>query len=265
MIIIGEKLNSSIPKVNEAISNQDEAFVHNLARSQEESGAQYLDINAGMFVGNELKNLSWLMRAVRDASSLPLVIDTPDPAVAREILPEYTGEKPILNSITLEESRYRPMLELALQYKTGLIALCMNDEGFPEGAQRRIELALELVEKLTAAGVERGDIYLDPMVRPIGSGEGYGKEALDAILGIRAALPDVHIVCGLSNISYGLPKRSLINRTFLVAAMTAGLDAAIMDPLNRELMASLYAADAILGNDEYCIEYLGAFRDGLMG
>ena len=157
------------------------------------------------------------------------------------------------------------MLELALQYKTGLVALCMNDEGFPEGAKRRIELALELVEKLTAAGVKRGDIYLDPMVRPIGSGEGYGKEALDAIQGIRAALPDVHIVCGLSNVSYGLPKRALINRTFLVAAMTAGLDAAIMDPLNRELMASLYAADALLGNDEYCVEYLGAFRDGLMG
>ena len=265
MVIIGEKLNSSIPKVNEAISHQDEAFVRDLAKSQEQAGAKYLDINAGMFVGEELKYLRWLMQAVRNTSSLPLVIDTPDPSVARELLPGYTGEKPILNSITLEESRYQPMLELALQYKTGLIALCMNDEGFPEGAERRIELALELVEKLTSAGVNRGDIYLDPMVRPIGSGEGYGMEALDAIRGIRAALPDVHIVCGMSNVSYGLPKRALINRTFLVAAMAAGLDAAIMDPLNRELMASLYAADALLGNDEYCVEYLGAFRDGLMG
>lgn len=263
MIIIGEKLNSSIPKVNEAIAARDEAFVRDLAARQEEAGANYLDINAGMFVGQELEHLRWLMQTVRGASGLPLVIDTPDPQVARDIMPDYTGEKPILNSITLEESRYQPMLELALQYQTGLVALCMNDEGIPDGPERRIELAQELVEKLTVAGVARGDIYLDPMVRPIGSGEAYGPEALGAIRGIRAALPDIHMVCGLSNVSFGLPKRALINRTFLVAAMTAGLDGAIMDPLNKELMASLYAADALLGNDEYCIEYLGAFRDGL--
>ena len=102
------------------------------------------------------------------------------------------------------------------------------------------------------------------MVRPVGSGEGYGLEAVQAIQGIRSNLPDVHIVCGLSNSSFGLPNRALINRTFLTAAMTVGLDAAIMDPMNRELVATMYAAQAVLGVDDYCIEYLGAYRDGLL-
>lgn len=264
MIIIGEKLNSSIPKVHDAIEKRDAAFVQELARSQEEAGAQYLDINAGMFVDDECGHLRWLMQMVRQATSLPLVIDTPDPKVAAALAGEYTGEKPIINSITLEQNRFEPMLAAALENHTALVALCMDDTGVPDGVERRIELAGQLVERLTGAGLPREDIYLDPMVRPAGSGEAYGLEALEAIRGIRASLPNVHIVCGLSNISFGLPKRALINRTFLVAAMTAGLDCAIMDPLNRELMASLYAARAVLGQDEYCIDYLGAYREELL-
>ncbi|MCI9273678.1 MAG: dihydropteroate synthase [Clostridiales bacterium] len=264
MIIIGEKLNSSIPSVHDAIEKRDAAFVQDLARRQEESGAQYLDINAGMFVEDECSHLRWLMNTVQQVTQLPLVIDTPDPQVAAAIVREYKGEKPIINSVTLEANRFEPMLNAALENDTGLVALCMDDSGVPDGVDRRIELAGELVDRLTKAGLKRQDIYLDPMVRPAGSGEAYGLEAIQSIKGIRALLPDVHIVCGLSNISFGLPKRALINRTFLVAAMTAGLDSAIMDPLNRELMASLYAANAVLGQDEYCIEYLGAYREELL-
>lgn len=264
MIIIGEKLNSSIPRIHEAIEKKDAARIRELARQQQQAGADFLDINAGMFVENESENLIWLMETAREASSLPFVIDSPSPAVAAAAAARYTGEKPIINSITLEKGRYEDMLSAAQKYNTGLVALCMDDTGVPDGVERRIELANTLVEKLTAEGIAREDIYLDPMVRPAGSGEGYGLEAVKAIRGIRETLPDVHIVCGLSNISFGLPKRALINRTFLVAAMTAGLDSAIMDPLNRELMASLYAANAVLGLDDYCIEYLNAYREELL-
>lgn len=261
MIIIGEKLNSSIKSIYEAIEQKDVAFVQKLAKEQEEAGAHFLDINAGMFIGTECENLRWLMHAVREVTALPLVIDTPDAAVALAMAQEYTGEKPIINSITLEKERFAPMLEAAKKCNAGLIALCMDDTGTPDSVEKRIDLANELVKRLTAEGISREDIYIDPMVRPVGSGEGYGLEALEAIKGIRANLPDVHIVCGLSNISFGLPKRALINRTFLVSAMTMGLDSAIMDPLNKELMASLYAARAVLGQDEYCVEYLGAYRE----
>ena len=206
MIVIGEKLNSSIPSVYAAIEKKDSRFVSDLAVKQEEAGAHFLDINAGMFV-------------------------------------EAEEEKTC---------------------GAAMVALCMDDSGVPDGVERRIELANILTEKLRREGFEPEDIYLDPMVRPVGSGEGYGLEAVRAIQGIRSNLPDVHIVCGLSNSSFGLPNRALIYRTFLTAAMTAGLDAAIMDPMNRELVATMYAAQAVLGVDDYCIEYLGAYRDGLL-
>lgn len=261
MIIIGEKLNSSIQTVHDAIARKDAAYVQRLAREQEAAGAHYLDINAGMFVGEECAYLRWLMNAVREVSSLPMVLDTPDPAVVKTLAAEYQGEKPIINSIALEKNRFQPMLDAALEHNTALVALCMDDSGVPDSVERRIELAGELVARLTDAGIDQEDIYLDPMVRPAGSGEGYGLEAVNAIRGIRLNLPEIHIVCGLSNISYGLPKRALINRTFLVAAMTAGLDSAILDPLDKDLMAALYAARAVLGQDEYCMDYLCAYRD----
>lgn len=264
MVIIGEKLNSSISSVYAAIEKKDSRFVSDLALKQEEAGAHYLDINAGMFVETEEENLRWLMNTVQAVSGLPLVIDTPDPKVALALAKEYRGEKPIINSVTLEENRFAPMVEAAKACGAAMVALCMDDSGVPDGVERRIELASVLTEKLKKEGFEPEDIYLDPMVRPVGSGEGYGLEAIRAIQGIRSNLPDVHIVCGLSNSSFGLPNRALINRTFLTAAMTVGLDAAIMDPMNRDLVATMYAAEAVLGVDDYCIEYLGAYRDGLL-
>lgn len=264
MILIGEKLNSSIPGVKQALASQDGDFVRKLAQAQEAAGADFLDVNAAMFLGEETKKLAWMIQTVREVSSLPFVIDTPDPQAAAKAADLCAGENFVLNSVTLEKSRLEPMLETALKHKAGLVALCMDDSGIPQGASLRVELALALTETLTRAGLKEDKIYLDPMIQPIGSGEGMGLEALEAIRSIRSKLPGVHIVCGLSNCSFGLPKRALLNRTFLVAAMTAGLDCAILDPLNRPLMASLAAARAILGQDEYCMDYLDAFREGLL-
>ena len=250
MIIIGEKLNSSIPRIHEAIEKKDAARIRELARQQQQAGADFLDINAGMFVENESENLIWLMETAREASSLPFVIDSPSPAVAAAAAARYTGEKPIINSITLEKGRYEDMLSAAQKYNTGLVALCMDDTGVPDGVERRIELANTLVEKLTAEGIAREDIYLDPMVRPAGSGEGYGLEAVKAIRGIRETLPDVHIVCGLSNISFGLPARELLNSTFLAMAAGAGLSCCIGNPGVSRMAETLASVNALLGRDE---------------
>ena len=113
MIVIGEKLNSSIPSVYAAIEKKDSRFVSDLAVKQEEAGAHFLDINAGMFVEAEEENLRWLMNTVQAVSKLPLVIDTPDPSVALALAKEYRGEKPVINSVTLEENRFAPMVEAA--------------------------------------------------------------------------------------------------------------------------------------------------------
>jgi cobalamin-dependent methionine synthase I len=138
----------------------------------------------------------------------------------------------------------------------------MDDRGMPETVDERVTIAERLVEKLTKEGLPLSDIYIDPMVRPIGTGSHYGIIAIETIRKVKAEFPDVHIACGLSNISFGIPARKLVNQAFLVAAMTAGMDGAILDPLDKKLMSFMYATEALLGIDEYCLNYLTKFREG---
>jgi 5-methyltetrahydrofolate--homocysteine methyltransferase len=167
----------------------------------------------------------------------------------------------MLNSITLEGQRFERMLPLAREFRTKVVALCQG-EGVATTAQQKIDTASRLVERLTAAGVVLADIYVDPLVFPLATDPASGTAALDALREITRRFPGVHTICGLTNVSHGLPARKLVNRAFLVSAMGAGLDAAILDPTDRELMAGLYATEAVLGRDEYCLGYLKAFRAG---
>jgi cobalamin-dependent methionine synthase I len=263
MIIIGEKINSTNKSVRAAIERCDCGFIQDLAGKQYDAGAAYIDLNAGMFVDSEPEKLEWLVRTAQDASDAPLSIDSPN-AQAIERALRLTKAKPIINSITLEKERYEAILPLALEYKTGIIALCMDDSGMPETTQERMAIADKLISGLTAKGISLTDIYIDPMVRPIGTGTHYGWVALETIRSVRSEYPEVHITCGLSNISFGIPARKVMNQAFLIAAMTSGMDSAILDPLDNRLMASIYAAEALLGKDDFCMNYLMKFREGLL-
>lgn len=264
MIIIGEKINSSIQNVKEAIEKRNREFILDLAKRQAEAGVDYIDINAGMFKQTEGETLLWLLEAVQTATSLPVCIDSPSFAAAEQVLAQYQGKKPILNSITLEEKRFQPMLELVKRYDTAVIALCMDDQPMRESALELVEIAEKLAGRLLDSGVAAEDIFIDPLIRPLSTDSDSGKIALETIAGIRAVLPDVNIVCGLSNISYGLPRRAHINRAFLISAMAMGLNAAILDPLDKKIMSLYYAANAVLGEDEYCMDYLDAYREGML-
>jgi 5-methyltetrahydrofolate--homocysteine methyltransferase len=142
------------------------------------------------------------------------------------------------------------------------VALAMDDNGMPETAAERFQIAADLVNRLTKAGVVLDDIYLDPMVRPVSTGVQYGRVVFETIQKINNEFPGIHTICGLSNISYGLPARKLINQAFLTMAMMAGLDAAILDPLDSRLMSLLRAAEVLLERDEYAMNYITAFREG---
>ena len=139
----------------------------------------------------------------------------------------------------------------------------MDDNGMPESAEGRIKIAFRMIENLTKKGVKLDDIFIDPLVRPVGTGTHYGNVAIDTIRTIKKEYPDVHITCGLSNISFGIPARKVMNQTFLVAAMAAGMDGAILDPLDKKMMQFVFAAEALLDRDEYCMNYIEAYRDGL--
>lgn len=261
MLIIAERINASRKTIAQAISTADRAFIQSEAKAQTQAGANYIDVNAGTFVGEEAEKLKWIVNAVQEVTELPLSIDSPDSEVIRAMLP-LLKKPPMINSITLEPSRIEGILPLVTEYKTKVIALCQAENEMAETTDDKVRLAGRLVEKLTGAGVSIDDIYIDPLVYPLSTNPQSAGATLEAIREIMKKFPGVHTVCGLTNVSYGLPARKLINRAFLAAAIAMGLDAAIIDPTDKQLYAMLKAVTLVVGKDDFCMDYIGAFREG---
>ena len=261
MLIIGERINSSRKQIAEAISSRNAGFIQNEAKAQVEAEANYIDVNAGSFIGEEAKHLKWLIEVVQEVTDHPLCIDSPDPEVIKSVLP-MVKTAPMINSITLEPHRLEGILPLVVEYKSKVIALCQTEDSMAETTEDKVEMAGKLVEKATASGVPLDDLYIDPLVYPVATNTESALATLNAIEQIMKQFPGVHTTCGLTNISYGLPNRRLVNRTFLVAAIVRGLDSAIIDPTDKELYGSLKAALMVMGKDEYCMGYIRPFREG---
>ena len=261
MLIVGERINASRKAVRAALEQMDAGTIQAEAAAQAQAGAHYIDVNGGTFPGREPELLAWLVDTVQQATDRPLCLDSSDPAALAAALRRVQRPAPMLNSITLEGARFERMLPLAREFRTKVVALCQG-ERVATTAQQKVDTASRLVERLAGAGVALDDIYVDPLVFPLATDTGAGTAALEAFREIALRFPGVHTICGLTNVSHGLPARKLINRAFLVSALGAGLDAAILDPTDRELMAALHAAQAVLGRDEYCLGYLKAFRAG---
>lgn len=261
MIIIAERINASRKTIAAAISAGDAECIQNEARAQDLAGADYIDVNAGTFVGEEIEKLKWIITAVQEVTDKPLCIDSPDPKVICAVVP-LVKKTPMINSITLEPVRLESILPMAADRKAKVIALCQSGDAMAETADDKVKLAEKLVEKVTAAGIALDDLYIDPLVYPLSTNIQSATETLKAIERIMQEFPGIHTTCGLTNISYGLPARKLVNRTFLTAAIMRGLDSAIMDPTDRELYGSLKAALAVSGRDDFCMGLISAYREG---
>jgi len=262
MIIIGEKINSSIKIINEAVQANNESAVHEIVKKQIEYGANYLDVNCGTFVDKETVKMIWLINVIRAVSDVPLCIDSPNPIVVKEGLKQLNTSNVIINSITAEKERWETFLPLVTEYNASVIALCMNDEGIPDDPDKRLKIALDMANKFSAKGITPEKIYFDPMVKPISTNSDNGQITLKTMKKIKKEIPEAHITCGLSNISYGLPMRKLLNQAFSVAAIFAGLDTAIINPMDKNLMSLIYASEALSGKDDYCMDYITKFREG---
>ncbi len=259
MIIIGEKLNSSIPSTLKGFQEKDEAFVRDLAIKQ--ADADYLDVNTGM-CDNELEMLVWAAKlALEAAPSCKLMADSTDPAVLRALFEYMPLPGAIINSVTLEDDRLTGVLPVVKQYKTGIVGMPIDGDGIPKTAERRVLNAQKLISILRANGSADSDIYIDIVVEAAATGWDAPRAALEAAAALREEFPEVHLLVGLSNVSFGLPKRGIINQTFLACAMAKGVDAAIMDIANPAMKLRLAAANMLLGKDEYCMEYLNVYRD----
>jgi len=262
MLIVGELINASRKAVRELIEKQDAEGIAKLARDQKEKGAHFIDVNAGVFVGREPELLKWLVATVQGAVDAPCCIDSPDPRAIEAAMAAHKGTA-MVNSISLEKDRFAALLPVVAGSKSKVVALCMSDEGMPETADQRMAIADKLVNGLVKSGVPLGDIYVDPLVQPVSTNNAFGIEFLQAIERITQAFPGVHTMCGLSNISFGLPERKFINQTFMVMAVSKGLDGAIVNPLDARMMGCIVTAEMLMGRDSYCMNYLKAYRANL--
>ncbi len=263
-VVVGERINTTRKKIAQAVEAGDAAYIQDDVRKQAAAGATYIDVNAGSRGGREKQDLAWLIEVIQESVDLPLCLDSPDPEVLRNAC-EQVKNPPMINSISLEKNRYEPMLDFLKGRKCKIIALCMSDEGMPQTVSEVVGRAQTLISGLEKNGIQHDNIYVDPLVEPVGVDIKKGLIALDSIREITSRNPGVHIMCGLSNISFGLPQRKAVNRQFLTLLLSAGADGAILDPLDRQMMAGLRITEMLLGQDAFCMRYISAVRSGLLG
>lgn len=258
MNIIGEKINGTRKQVAAAIASRDAGLVAALARQQVDAGAHWLDVNAGTAPGREPEDLVWLVRTTQSAVDVPLCLDSTN-AVALAAALKEVKRPPLINSISGEAQRLAGILALVAAHPgCGVIALAMDERGIPPAADARMEVIERLVAATRGAGVADERVYIDPLVMTVATDTEAAGVTLEVVRRVRAAFPMAHIALGLSNVSFGLPARALVNRTFLTLALAAGIDTAMIDPTDTELKAALLATELLLGRDRHCLTFTRA-------
>jgi len=261
MIVVGELINMTRKRPRQAWADRDEETIAQMARDQAEAGADYIDVNSGV-AGEEAACMEWLVTVVQRAVDLPLCIDTTNPEALERAL-ALARRPPMVNSVSAEKERWTSFLPLLQGVACRVVALLVGDGGLPRTVQDRLDSAAFLLEKLREAGVAEPDIFIDPCVIPVSTDSAAGSVFLQSLPALRARWAQVHFIAGLSNISFGLPARPLMNRVFLALAVGAGMDAAILNPTDPNIVQVLLGAEALLGKDAYCRSYLKGFRKGL--
>jgi 5-methyltetrahydrofolate--homocysteine methyltransferase len=265
MIVIGEKINGTRKSIAGAIDNRDREFIVSVVRSQDLSGADVIDVNAATGksdTAQEIADMDWLAALVQENTAKPLAIDSDNPEVLAAGLKRADRAVPWINAISADPDRIGAVLPLAKQYGSPLIALCMDEKGIPEDREGRIQAAGVIFRAVTEAGIPPERIYFDPLVKPVCTDINAGNMVLGLIRELKETFAGTKTALGLSNISFGLPLRGLVNNSFMTLCIGAGLDAAIIDPANPSTMMAFRAADALLGNDRFCKSYIREFRKG---
>ncbi len=260
MIIIGAKLNSSIPAMYEAMKQGDNEHITKITKAQIDAGADYIDVNTALF-DDEIEKMRVTLDLILPLKPAGISVDSTNPNAIESALKRLDGTKTLINSISLQKSRLDGMLPLIREYRPGVVALPFDDTGSPKTAKDRVENADRLIDLLVKEGTGIENIYLDIVAETLGSEFESGREALTAAAVLREKYPALHLSCGLSNVSFGLPKRKYLNIAFLTAAITMGLDTAIMDITSPDMQMALKAALLVNGQDEYCVEYITAYRE----
>ena len=266
MIIIGEKINATIPSIRDAVIAHDGETLRNLAISQMGAGADIIDVNVGTGEGSrgdERRDMEWLagILTAEDVGA-GLCIDSADPAVLDAGLRAGGKKVALINSVKATDRNMNEVLPLAAEYGVPVVALAMDEKGIPKETAGRLRACEKILKKAVSFGVGAEKIFFDPLVLPISTDVSQGRTTLETLREIRTISRDAKTVLALSNVSFGLPKRAIINTALLHMAMLSGVDAAIVNPLDHAVMSAVRAGEAVLGRDRHCRKYLRAMRRG---
>ena len=266
MIIIGEKINATRKSIAKAIISKNSSTIKQQIEDQDISGAHYIDLNAGTGVGDEKReteDMCWLIDLALETTEKNLSIDSPNPQIIQKAAKHLAGRRPFLiNSVKNDKKTLDILLPIAAQHKALVIALAMDVDGIPEEAEKRYQVCRNTYKEAKKAGIEDKDILFDPLVMPISANHNHGRIALDTLHIIKTKLPETLTSMGVSNISYGLLKRSWINEAFLIAAITRGLDAVICDSTRPSIRKAIALGRMISGKDKYCRHFTRGVRRG---
>ena len=254
-ILIGERINPTGKKrFKAALASGDMDYILNEGVTQEEKGAQILDVNVGL---PEIDEPSMLTRAVcelQTVTALPLQIDTANPAAMEAALRRYNG-KALVNSVSGKEESMRAVFPLVKKYGGTVIALTLDEDGIPDTADGRVEIAKRIIEVANEYGIDKKDIVFDTLAMTVSADKNAARVTLSALKRIKEEL-GCHTSLGVSNVSFGLPTRDGINAAFFAMALASGLSAAIMNPYSAEMMRTYYSYRALMGLDDNCAEYI---------
>ncbi len=262
--IIGERINPTGRKVlaaEMAAGNFDRVASDALA--QVEAGAHMLDINAGIPLADEPAIMRQAIELVQSIADVPLSIDSSVVAALQSGLEAYEG-KALVNSVTGEDERLESVLPLVKKHGAAVIGISNDETGISEDPDERFAVAKKIVERAADHGISAEDVLIDPLVMPVGAMQYAGRQVFHIIRRVQEEL-GCNTVCGASNVSFGLPNRSTLNATFVPMLMTAGMTAAITNPLEEEIKNAILAADALLGNDENCTAWISANTEAGQG
>jgi len=265
MIIFSERVNGMYRDVRKAINAKEKEIVHELVKKQVAGGADIMDINLGPTKGDAVENFVWLAETVHEATDKPISLDSAKPHVLVGAIPKVRAALPdtklVINSSTAAEDAMGKLIPLAAEHGAGIIGLTMDQEGVPGNVEKRVECGATFLMMAMESGIAIDDIYLDPIILPVNVAQQQPNNVMEAIRQLSIVSdPPPHFILGLSNVSQQCLFRNLLNRTYLVMAISAGLDAAIMDAADKELVEAAVSAEVLLNKHLYSDDYIKAWK-----
>lgn len=264
MIIIGENINATIPRVKDMILNHDESALSDLVQRQESSGASIIDINVATGTGeadDEIKDMKWIINLLKDKIEGQICVDSADHTVLKAGIEAGSEKIGLINSVKATDKNIEEVLPLASEYGLPVVALAMDEKGIPADSATRLRACEKIIDSAGTYNVPVKNIFFDPLVMPVSTNIKQGITTLETLKGIKQEFPEASTVLAISNVSFGLPRRTLINQAMAHMAQFLSVDALFINPLDEELMLAVRAGEAVMGRDRHCRKYSRVARN----